>query len=42
MTLREIAAGKVTIDNVDELPGVLDEDEMTNENAEESVISQDV
>lgn len=42
MTLREIAAGKVTLENVDELPGILEDDEETQETAEESVISQDV
>ena len=42
MTLREIAAGKVTIDNVDELPGVIEDEVTTEETSEESVISQDV
>ncbi len=42
MTLREIAAGKVTIDNVDELPGVIEDEAVTEETSEESVISQDV
>ncbi len=42
MTLREIAAGKVTIDNVDELPGVIEDEVATEETSEESVISQDV
>lgn len=42
MTLREIAAGKVTIDNVDELPGVIEDEVVTEEASEESVISQDV
>ncbi|MDJ0622592.1 MAG: DNA-directed RNA polymerase subunit omega [Desulfocapsaceae bacterium] len=41
MTLREIAAGKVTFDNIDELPGEL-EDETTEEStASENVTSQD-
>ncbi len=42
MTLREIAAGKVTIDNVDELPGILEDEDVTEETSDESVISQDV
>lgn len=42
MTLREIAAGKVTFDNIDELPGEL-EDEAAKESTEiENVTSQDV
>lgn len=42
MTLREIASGKVTMDNVDGLPGVLDDAEETDETVEEIVNSQDV
>lgn len=42
MTLREIASGKVTMENIDELPGVLEEAEEKEENAQEIVNSQDV
>ncbi len=41
MTLREIAAGKVTIDNVDQLQGALEDDEVSEETAQESSVSQD-
>ena len=40
MTLREIASGKVTMDNIDELPGELEDSEVVSENAEEKVSSQ--
>jgi len=42
MTLREIAAGKVTMDNVDELPNELDSQEEISEDNNETVTSQDV
>lgn len=43
MTLREIAAGKVTFDNVDELPGVDDDFEKEElEKSSDNPTSQDV
>lgn len=36
MTLREIAAGKVTMENVDELPEQLEDTTLSNELAEDS------
>lgn len=42
MTLREIAAGKVTMDNIDELPNVLDDQASEEEAAQETEKSQDV
>jgi len=42
MTLREIASGKVTMDNIEELPGLMDSEEEENESSQESVTSQDV
>ncbi len=42
MTLREIASGRVTLDNIDELPGVLDEVEEIDDNEQEKVAPQDV
>lgn len=42
MTLREIAAGEVTIDNIDDLPGSFDEPGSENESEQENTNSQDV
>ncbi len=42
MTLREIAAGKVTIDNIDGLPDALDEVDGEDQTALETGITQDV
>ena len=42
MTLREIAAGKVTIDNVDELPNILDDESGQDTAQNEEIISKDV
>ncbi len=41
MTLREIAAGKVRMDNIDELPGELEDVDGVEEAESESVTSQD-
>lgn len=42
MTLREIAAGKVTLDNIDDLPGLLEEGDRGGAQAEPKKIdSQD-
>ncbi len=41
MTLREIAAGKVTIHNIKELPGALDENSEEREQELETTNSQD-
>lgn len=42
MTLREIAAGKVTFDNIDELPGLLEESDSAGAEAElEKIDSQE-
>ncbi len=41
MTLREIAAGKVTFDNIDELPGELEDQTTEESTASENVTSQD-
>lgn len=41
MTLREIAAGKVRIDNIEDLPGELEETVGVEEADSENVISQD-
>ena len=41
MTLREIAAGKVTFDNIDELPGELEDESTEDSTASENVTSQD-
>ena len=41
MTLREIAAGKVRMDNIDELPGELEDTEGVEEVESENVTSQD-
>ena len=41
MTLREIAAGKVRMDNIDELPGELDDNQKVEEEESENVTSQD-
>lgn len=42
MTLREIAAGQVTIENIDELPNIDDAMEDDNQTDQEVVNSQDV
>lgn len=42
MTLREIASGEVTIDNIDELPNVQEEIEGEGQTDLENVNSQDV
>jgi DNA-directed RNA polymerase subunit omega len=42
MTLREIAAGKVTIDNIEELPGALDDNLEDDSLEQEETNSQDV
>jgi len=41
MTLREIAAGKVRMDNIDDLPGELEDTESVEEVESENVTSQD-
>jgi DNA-directed RNA polymerase subunit omega len=41
MTLREIAAGKVRMDNIDELPGELEDNQKVEEEESENVTSQD-
>jgi DNA-directed RNA polymerase subunit omega len=42
MTLREIAAGKVTFENIDELPGLLEESDSAGAEAElEKIDSQE-
>jgi DNA-directed RNA polymerase subunit omega len=41
MTLREIAAGKVRMDNIDELPGEIEEEQVLEEAESESVTSPD-
>ena len=41
MTLREIAAGEVTLDNIDELPNVNDVDDNESETDQETVNSQE-
>ena len=41
MTLREIAAGEVTLDNIDELPNVNDVDDNEGETDQETVNSQE-
>lgn len=41
MTLREIASGKVTFDNIDKLPGLQEEVEEENETELEDLNSQD-
>ncbi len=41
MTLREIAAGKVRMDNIDELPGELEDARENEETDGENVTSQD-
>ena len=41
MTLREIASGKVRFDNIDELPGEMEENLETEETENENVTSQD-
>jgi len=41
MTLREIAAGKVRMDNIDELPGELEDNQSVEEVESENVTSQD-
>jgi DNA-directed RNA polymerase subunit omega len=41
MTLREIAAGKVRMDNIDELPGELEDARENEETDSENVTSQD-
>jgi DNA-directed RNA polymerase subunit omega len=41
MTLREIAAGEVTLDNIDELPNVNDVDDSEGETDQEAVNSQE-
>ncbi len=42
MTLREIAAGEVTMDNIDELPDAHDAIDEDNQTDQEAVNSQDV
>jgi DNA-directed RNA polymerase subunit omega len=42
MTLREIAAGKVRMDNIEDLPGELEDAEGIEEKESENVTSQDV
>ena len=41
MTLREIAAGKVRMDNIDDLPGELEDAEGVEETESDNVTSQD-
>ncbi|MFW2365377.1 MAG: DNA-directed RNA polymerase subunit omega [Desulforhopalus sp.] len=41
MTLREIAAGEVTFDNVDELPDQMDEQESIEESVAETATATD-
>lgn len=41
MTLREIASGKVRFDNIDELPGEMEDTPEVEENGNENVTSQD-
>jgi DNA-directed RNA polymerase subunit omega len=41
MTLREIAAGKVRMDNIEDLPGELEDTEGIEEKESENVTSQD-
>ena len=41
MTLREIAAGKVTLDNISDLPGALDEPAEINDEEQENLNSQE-
>ncbi len=43
MTLREIASGKVTMDNINDLPGALEEKELILEHSDrEKLTKQDV
>lgn len=42
MTLREIASGKVTMGNINELPGALEDSETENDSDAEKEASRDV